>query len=169
VLALRRRVLNLLPTEPGAPRDVSDESLHVLAQAVTCHVRTLLHTLTLTRQGVDAAARGVARPGTVRPGVGIGRQVRRLSLADAHEALALSRRGSTAVSWQLPMSRTTPPTRWGAANLELCRVATGPHLGFATAQTGPPRWWTDTANADGSLDDADGSECEWEPAEWSQF
>ncbi|KAJ1631574.1 transcriptional regulator of RNA polII, SAGA, subunit-domain-containing protein [Pavlovales sp. CCMP2436] len=136
ILALRRRVLTLLPNEAGAPREVSEDGLLMLSQALQCHMRSLLGSLVLARQGAEPApARGVGQQQASKPpGAGAisQRPARRISMGELHEALTLSRRVSTAASWQLPLCWTTPPARWATTNLELVRAVGGPHAPFIT-------------------------------------
>jgi hypothetical protein len=145
ILALRRRVLTLLPNEAGAPREVSEDCLLMLSQALQCHMRSLLGSLVLARKGGEPASvrgagqRQAPKEAATKPGASAVSQrlARRISMGELHEALTLSRRVSTAASWQLPLCWTTPSARWATTNLELVRSVAGPHAHniMSSAQT----------------------------------
>lgn len=173
ILALRRRVLTVLPTDSGAPKEITQESLQMLSLAVQCHLRALLNALILSRQaaeqgsgrlaGLSASGRGLARQGGQRLG-------RRITLGDLHSTLALSRRVSTAAAWQLPLCRTAPPARWATANLEAVSFVAGPHMAMIPGRSVTP--WSLSSHGRGADEaagsqypfefDDDSCECEWE-------
>jgi hypothetical protein len=165
--ALRQRVLAAFPVDEGSPTGISDDGVLVLSQAVHCHVRSLLNALLLSRQASpDSAAPRAQASAALRTagkqGAGGGWHTHRLSVSDVHNALALSRRVSTAASWQLPLCRTTPPARWSTANLELLRLSTGPHVEMMHHCAQQRRGGPADAEPRDSIWEEEGSEDEWE-------